>query len=79
MPGHADRSATGSTSPPKPSRSEQWRHLPAVPMERPGATQRWLRTLCSEKRLPFSKVGGKVFVNLDDLDALMDAHVVKPD
>ncbi len=39
-----------------------------VPTHRPWATVRWLRRLVYEHRIPFHKVGGKVLVDLADLD-----------
>ena len=48
-------------------------------VERPWATTtgndptRWLRRLVSERRIPFYKAGGRVLVDLDDLDAFAQA------
>ena len=40
-----------------------------VPTVRPWVTARWLRRLVYERRIPFHKVGGRVLIDLADLDA----------
>lgn len=47
--------------------------LVKVPAERPWTNERWLRRLVSERRLPFYKVGGRVLIDLRELDALAEA------
>jgi hypothetical protein len=37
-------------------------------------TERWLRQAVAERRLPFSKVDGKIVFDLADLDAYVAAH-----
>jgi hypothetical protein len=42
-------------------------------VDQPGygwAEERWLRRLNSERRLAYTKIAGKVLVDLDDLDEL---------
>jgi excisionase family DNA binding protein len=52
--------------------------LTKVPDHRPWATVRWLRRATYERRLPFHRVGGKVLVDLADLDAYAEAGRVEP-
>jgi hypothetical protein len=40
--------------------------------QRPWLTERWLRRLVLERRVPFHKVGGKVLFDLADLDNLAE-------
>jgi excisionase family DNA binding protein len=35
--------------------------------------ERYVRRLISERRIPFFKVGGKVLIDLEDLDRLVEA------
>ncbi len=48
--------------------------------ERPFLTERWVRRLVSERRVPFSKVPGsnRLLFDLDDLDALVENGRVEP-
>ncbi len=39
---------------------------------------RWLRRLISERRIPYHKVGGRVLLDLADLDALAAAGRIAP-
>lgn len=41
--------------------------------ERPWLTERWLRRMIYEGRIAYFKVGGKVLVDLDELDAYVEA------
>ena len=43
-----------------------------VPEHRPWVTTRWLRRLVYERRIPFHKVGGRVLIDLADLDAFAE-------
>ncbi len=40
-----------------------------VPVERPHWTERQLRRMVAEKRVPFFKVEGRILFDLDELDA----------
>ena len=44
---------------------------------RPWGTERLLRRLVFERRLPFHKIGGRVFIALDDLDAFAESGRVE--
>lgn len=54
------------------------RTIKQVIAERPFATERWLRRLIYEKRLRYFKVGGKVLIDLNDLDELVESGKVEP-
>jgi excisionase family DNA binding protein len=57
------------------------RRLVTLPMaieERPWLTERWLRRLVAERRVPFHKVGGRLLFDLDDLDKWAEAGRVEP-
>jgi hypothetical protein len=43
-----------------------------VPDQRPCYTARWLRRAVYERTIPFHKIGGRVFFDLDDLDAIAE-------
>jgi hypothetical protein len=43
--------------------------LAEVPMHRPHKTKRVLRRYVEEKRVPFFRIDGRIFFDLDDLDA----------
>jgi excisionase family DNA binding protein len=51
--------------------------LKEVPQHRPWATERYLRRLVSERRIPFHKLGTErqspVLIDLDDLDRFAEA------
>jgi transcriptional regulator with XRE-family HTH domain len=51
--------------------------LTKVPNHRPWVTVRWLRRATYERRLPFHRVGGKVLVDLTDLDRMAEAGRVE--
>lgn len=40
-----------------------------VPQHRSWISERWLRRLVYERRIPYHKVGGRIFFDLADLDA----------
>jgi hypothetical protein len=40
--------------------------------QRPWLTERWLRRLVYERRVPFHKVGNRLVFDLADLDALVE-------
>jgi excisionase family DNA binding protein len=44
--------------------------------ERPWLTERYLRRLIYERRIEYFKVGGRVLVDLDQLDRFVEAHRV---
>ncbi len=58
--------------------SRDLRSLPQAEEARQWATERYLRRLIAERRIPFHKVGGRVLVDLDDLDAYAEAGRVEP-
>lgn len=45
---------------------------------RPWATERFLRRLVAERRIPYHKLGGKLLLDLDELDALAERGRVEP-
>lgn len=45
---------------------------------RPWLTERWLRVLVYQRRIPYRKVGGRLLFDLADIDALADAGRVEP-
>lgn len=49
------------------------RSVAQVIEERPFITERWLRRIIYERRIPHYKLGRRVFVDLTDLDAYLDA------
>jgi hypothetical protein len=70
----------------EPECSGQYRFVPATSVknrelrtvkqataERPYLTERWLRRLIYDRRLPHYKVAGKVLVDLIEVDALVEA------
>ena len=58
--------------------TRQLRTLHQVVEERPWATERFLRRLVAEHRVPFYKLGGKLLFDLDDLDAYAERGRVEP-
>ena len=48
-----------------------------VPDRRPWTTVRWLRRAVYEHRIPYHKVGGKVLIDLADLDTMTEAGRVQ--
>ena len=42
--------------------------LPQAINERPWLTDRWLRRLVAERRIPFHKAGGRLLFDLADID-----------
>lgn len=51
--------------------------LRQVPAHRTWASERLLRRMVSERRIPFHKVGGHVLIDLADLDAIAEAGRVE--
>ncbi|MGO8724411.1 MAG: hypothetical protein ACLQRM_17015 [Acidimicrobiales bacterium] len=49
-----------------------------ISQHRPWASERWVKRQNDERRLGFYKVGGLVLVDLDELDALVEAGRVNP-
>lgn len=56
--------------------------LVEVPRHRPWATVRYLRRLVYERRIPYVKLsagrGGRVLIDLDDLDRFVEEQRVEP-
>jgi hypothetical protein len=52
--------------------------LKKVPEARPWITERWLRRGVYRQTIPFHKIGGLVFIDLDDLDAIVEAGRHEP-
>lgn len=48
------------------------RTLPQAVEERPFLTIRWLRNLIYERGIPSYRLGGRVLVDLDELDACVE-------
>jgi excisionase family DNA binding protein len=51
--------------------------LPQLLEARPWLTERFVRTLVAERRIPFHKVGRKLIFDLSDVDALVEAGRVE--
>jgi excisionase family DNA binding protein len=51
--------------------------LKEVTEHRPWATERKLRRLVAEHRIPYHKVGASVLIDLEDVDALAEAGRVE--
>jgi excisionase family DNA binding protein len=49
-----------------------------VPEHRPWCSGRFARRLVDERRIPFHKIGRRVFVDLADLDELAERGRVEP-
>jgi excisionase family DNA binding protein len=49
-----------------------------VANHRPWATERYCRRLVAERRVAFTKVGARVLIALEDLDALTEAGRIDP-
>lgn len=49
-----------------------------VPKRREFVTQRWLRRAVAERRLGYFKLGGRVLIDLDELDTLIERGRVDP-
>lgn len=45
---------------------------------RPWATARFVRRLVAERRVAFFKLGGKILLDTEDIDALVEAGRVDP-
>lgn len=58
-------------------KKREWRTLPQVLVERPWLTERYLRRLVAERRIPYSKAGRKLLFDLADLDAFAEASRVE--
>lgn len=52
--------------------------LKAATEVRSWLTERYGRRLIAERRLPYYKVGGRVLIDLHELDALVEASRVEP-
>jgi excisionase family DNA binding protein len=61
-----------------PDTPREWRSVRDIPAERPWVTERWLRRLLHEKRIPYAKVGNKVLIDLHELDAYIERSIVDP-
>jgi excisionase family DNA binding protein len=53
--------------------------LKEVPASRDWTTERYLRRLVAERRIPFYKAGGKVLLDLDELDQYVENNRVEPE
>jgi len=58
--------------------SRQLVSVGSIAEHRPWCSERYLRRLIAERRIPFHRVGGRVLVDLDDLDAYDEAGRVEP-
>lgn len=60
---------------------ESWLRLDQLLEARPWLTERWVRRMVAERRIPFSKVGGgpkaRLLFNLSDVDAMVEAGCVE--
>ncbi len=54
------------------------RTIPQAIEERPYITERWMRRLVYESRIPYFKVGGRVLVDLTDIDAYVNRGRIDP-
>ncbi|MBK9180968.1 MAG: DNA-binding protein [Acidimicrobiales bacterium] len=52
--------------------------IPQAVEARPWLTERYLRRLVAERRLPYHKVAGRLLFDLADLDAHAEEHRVEP-
>lgn len=55
----------------------EYRTIAQAVQERPWLTERYLRRLVFERRVPFSKVGGRVVVDLLELDLLVSSSRIE--
>ena len=51
--------------------------LRQLTQQRPWASERWIRRLVAERRIPYHKVGGKLAFDLDDIDKMAEAGRVE--
>ena len=60
--------------------TRHWVTFEQAIIERPFLTERWLRRLVSERRIPFSKVPGsnRLLFDLHEIDALVESGRVEP-
>ena len=58
--------------------SDTNRTIPQVLAARPWLTERYLRRLVYERRIGYSKVGGRILIDLMDVDALVASGRVEP-
>lgn len=60
--------------------SAKYRTIKQVAQERPWVTERYLRRLVFERRIPYTKAtrGGKVLIDINALDALVESNRVEP-
>lgn len=52
--------------------------IPQVLEERPWATERWLRRLRAERRIPTYSAAGRVLFDVDALDAYVESTCLEP-
>ena len=57
---------------PKTTSPKQFRTLAQTLEERPWLTERYLRRLVAERRIPYHKPGGRLVFDLADIDALVE-------
>lgn len=60
------------------ARPADLRTVAQVEAERPWASERYLRRLIFERRVPYYKVGRRVLVSLGELDAVVASGRVEP-
>jgi hypothetical protein len=64
-----------------PQTSPQWVRLDQLLEARPFLTERWVRRLVFERRIPFAKLGNgpkaRLIFNLDDVDAMVESGRVE--
>jgi hypothetical protein len=58
--------------------ARELRTIKQIVVERPYATERWLRRCVAERRFPHYKLAGKIFIDLDELDAYMETGRIEP-
>jgi excisionase family DNA binding protein len=56
-----------------------WHTVKEIAALRSWLSERWLRRLVAERRVRFTKVGGKLLVDLNDLDQYVANGTIEPD
>lgn len=57
--------------------TRNYRTLPQVLEERPWLSERYLRRLVYERKIPFSKLDGRLLFDLADIDDYVERHRVE--
>ena len=76
--GRAPEAPSGSRAPPTPTRRRRSLVTAAQLAMYLGDTERHIRKLIFERRIPVIRVGGKVRFNLDAIDTWLDEHTEEP-